>query len=80
MPARPRDEMATALIVWHGAVAAFCQKSSSDSPMEMMTHLTNASSQNRPATPIQRGKKIKKELSGGTDELPLHVVPPLREQ
>lgn len=36
-------EMAAALIVWHGAGAASCQKSSSDSPTGMMAHLTNAS-------------------------------------
>lgn len=36
-------EMAAALIVWHGAGSASCQKSSSDSPMGMMAHLTNAS-------------------------------------
>ncbi len=39
------DIMATALIVWHRAAAAFCQKSSSDSPTGMMAHLTNASPQ-----------------------------------
>lgn len=50
---RPCDEMATALIVWHRAAAAFCQKSSSDSPTGMMAHLTNASPRNGPTMPIQ---------------------------
>lgn len=50
---RPCDEMATTLIVWHRAAAAFCQKSSSDSPTGMMAHLTNASPQNGPTMPIQ---------------------------
>lgn len=48
---RPCDEMAAALIVWHGAAAALCQKSSSDSPTGMMAHLTNASPQSGPTMP-----------------------------
>ena len=48
---RPCDEMATALIVWHRAAAALCQKSSSDSPTGMMAHLTNASPQSGPTMP-----------------------------
>lgn len=51
---RRRDEMAEALIVWHRAVAAFCQKSSSDSPTGMMAHLTNASPPNGPTTSASR--------------------------
>lgn len=54
---RPCDEMATALIVWHGAAAAFCQKSSSDSPTGMMAHLTNASPQNGPTIRSNLQKK-----------------------
>lgn len=55
---RPCDEMAVALIVWHRAAAALCQKSSSDSPTGMMAHLTNASPQNGPTMPIQRTEEI----------------------
>lgn len=51
---RPCDEMAATLIVWHRAAAPFCQKSSSDSPTGMMAHLTNASTQNGPTTPVQQ--------------------------
>lgn len=50
--------MATALIVWQRAAAAFCQKSSSDSPTGMMAHLTNASPTKRAsnADPTDRRK------------------------
>lgn len=58
VPVRPCDEMATALIVWHRAAAAFCQKSSSESPTGLMAHLTNASPTKRAnnADPTDRRK------------------------
>lgn len=63
---RPCDEMATALIVWHGAVAAFCQKSSSDLPTGMMAHLTNASPTKRAnnADPTGRRKAARGRGAG----------------